>query len=1146
MNKQPSFVHLSLHSEYSIVDGLVRIDALGQAVQAGKMAAVALTDHCNLFATIKFYQKMLSQGIKPIIGCDVFIQTQMKSNCLRLLVQNNQGHKNLIELVSRAYKENQVGGIPLIKPSWLQRDACEGLIALSGGLEGELAHHVLTNEKKAWQALIKEIEICFPERFYLEVSRLGQAQETLYLERILDIAYEENLPLVATNQVRFLTAADFEAHEARVCINQGDLLSNPQRVQSYSDQQYLRSATEMATLFADLPEALVNTVEIAKRCSLSLTLGTYYLPRFNVTETLSEGDQLAQAAEGGLKTRLILIDSEAQTAYWQRLKEELKVINEMGFPGYFLIVADFIQWAKNNDIPVGPGRGSGAGSLVAYALGITDIDPLKYDLLFERFLNPERVSMPDFDIDFCMEGRDRVIEYVAQRYGRSCVAQIITYGTMAAKAVVRDVGRVLAYPYGFVDKLAKLIPFELGITLEKALDQEEALIERYGNEEEVREIIDLAKKLEGLTRNAGKHAGGVVIAPTALTDFVALYYEENSEVPVTQFDKDDIETVGLIKFDFLGLRTLTIIHSALAMINQKQVKKNQSSVDIATIPLDDVATFNLLKACNTTAVFQLESRGMKDLIHRLQPDCFEEIVALVALFRPGPLQSGMVDDFINRKHGYEPVEYLHPNLESILCSTYGVILYQEQVMQIAQLLAGYSLGGADLLRRAMGKKKPEAMAKQREIFLSGARERGIEKKLAVLIFDLMEKFAGYGFNKSHSVAYALIAYQTAWLKTHYPAEFMAAVLSSDMDNTDKVVTFINECKAMGVTVKPPDINLSCYQFIPHSDTTIHYGLGAIKGVGEGAVAAIIKERETGGKFTDLFEFCHRVDLKKLNRRTLEALVRSGALDGLGDHRASLFFHLEKAVHNAEQVARNHTLGQHDLFSEETQQNSLTIQYEPVKSWHQQQLLLGEKETLGCYFSGHPIHRYVDELKALDIYKVSELTGENTTAIKIAGFITSIRSTVTKRGDRMAFLTIEDDHQNLSVTVFSEAYQTSRDLLHKHQLVVIEGIVEKDEQREEYSMVANSLYDIEKLRNSQAKAINLYCNPDTLNIKLQEELGKILTVYQGGECPIQIVYQHAKGEGELQLGKEWWVFPKDEVLDSLIELLGENQVRVIYS
>lgn len=891
------FIHLKVHSEYSIVDSVIRVDQLLQRIVDLKMPAVALTDEVNLFALIKFYRAALNKGVKPIIGAELILAEGEELFRFSVLCKNQIGFRHLIQLLSRAYVEGRQREQALIRWEWLM-EAKEGLIVLSGGRQGDIGQALLQNRNVlAEERLVRWLKY-FPDRFYLELQRTQRDQEEEYIHSAVTLALAYDVPVVATNDVRFLHQEDFEAHEARVCIQQGYLLDDPSRPRGYSNQQYLKSTEEMKILFSDIPEALENTLEIAKRCNVQVSLDEVFLPKFPVPDNRTEEDFFHEQAKRGLEERLG--KSKIKNIYEERLEREIDVIIKMGFSGYFLIVADFIAWAKKSDIPVGPGRGSGAGSLVAYSLGITELDPLEHELLFERFLNLERVSMPDFDIDFCMEGRDRVIDYVAECYGHDAVAQIITYGTMAARAVLRDVGRVLGLPYGYVDKIAKLVPFELGMTLKKAMDQEGILAKCYAEDDEIKNLIDLAMKLEGLARNAGKHAGGVVIAPTKLTDFVPLYSEPNNDHLVTQFDKDDVEAVGLVKFDFLGLRTLTIIKWAVQSVNAKRKAQNEPLLDISTIPLDDKKTYELLKSCATTAVFQLESRGMKDLIRRLQPDNFSDIMALVALFRPGPLQSGMVDTFIACKHGEQSVHYLHPDLEPVLRSTYGVILYQEQVMQIAQVLAGYSLGAADVLRHAMGKKKPEEMAKQREVFIKGSTSRGLKADLASQIFDLMEKFSGYGFNKSHSAAYALIAYQTAWLKALYPAEFMAAVLSSDMDNTDKVVSFINECRDMGLELLPPSINRGQYPFTVNVNGQIEYGLGAIKGVGEAAVLHIVACREEEGEFKGLFDFCHRVDLRKVNRRVLEPLIKSGSMDVFGGSRASLIKSLDKALQSAEQ------------------------------------------------------------------------------------------------------------------------------------------------------------------------------------------------------------------------------------------------------
>ena len=846
---QPAFVHLRVHTEFSLVDGIVKIKPLVKRMTELAMPAIAITDHANLFSLVKFYKAAQGSGIKPIAGADVLIlnpDDPASPYYLTLLVNNYKGYITLTELISKAYQEGQHQGVPLLKYEWIEANH-DGLIALSGALQGDIGKALLAENSAEATRLAKYWGHLFPDRFYLELQRIGRPDEERYIASAIDLALATDLPVVATNNVRFIHQKDFAAHEVRVCINQGRVLDDTRRPKDYTDQQYLRSTEEMLTLFADIPEALENTVHIAQRCNLKLTLGKNFLPDFPVPEGMTLGELMATESEKGLEERLLQYPAvgkgsaqDNRQVYFDRLAIELKVITEMGFPGYFMIVADFIQWAKNEHIPVGPGRGSGAGSLVAYALKITDLDPIEFDLLFERFLNPERVSMPDFDIDFCMDRRDEVIDYVARHYGRDHVAQIITYGSMAAKAVIRDVGRVLGFAYGFVDRLAKLIPFEIGMTLNKALQDSPDLKQLYDTEEEVKALIDMALSLEGTVRNAGKHAGGVVISPTKLTDFTPLYCEEGGGNLVTQFDKDDVEAVGLVKFDFLGLRTLTMIDWALQAINQRKRQSGGTLVDITTIPRDDLASYILLKNGQTTAVFQLESRGMKELIKKLKPDCFDDIIALVALFRPGPLESGMVDDYINVKHGAK-AEYAHPLLEPILKPTNGVILYQEQVMQIARELALYTLGGADMLRRAMGKKKPEEMAKEREKFTSGAIANQIDESIATYVFDLMEKFAGYGFNKSHSAAYALVAYQTAWLNTHYPAAFMAAVLSSDMDNTDKVVILIEECRQMKLVILPPTINVSTYRFTANDDDHIVYGLGAIKGVGQAAIEDMLRQ-----------------------------------------------------------------------------------------------------------------------------------------------------------------------------------------------------------------------------------------------------------------------------------------------------------------
>ncbi len=1146
---EPKFVHLRLHTEFSLSDGLLQIPGLMEKTAACGMPALAITDLGNLYATVKFYQGAMAAGIKPIIGVDVRIFNEDKAEApfrLTLLCQTNQGYQNLLKLVSRSCLEGQnTNDSPTLYKAWLE-SLTDGLIALSGAQYGDIGQALLARDKKKAEACLEYWQALFPDRFYLEISRVGKQEEKTYIPAAAAFAEQFHIPIVATNDVHFLERDDFEAHEARVCIHEGMILNDGQRPRYYTEQQHFRTTEEMQTLFADIPEALANTVEIAKRCNVTFKLGINLMPHFHVPEGDTTESFLNKVSLEGLHDRLLTIldkqdekYAEKLAAYEDRLNIELGIINKMGFAGYFLIVADFTRWSKENGIPVGPGRGSGPGSLVAYSLKITDLDPLALDLLFERFLNPERVSMPDFDIDFCMEGRDRVIEYVMNRHGHDSVSQIITYGTMAAKAVVRDVGRVLALGYGFVDKIAKLIPFELGITLEKAMEMEPLLRERYQQEDEVRTLIDLALKLEGTTRNVGKHAGGIVIAPGKLTDFVPLYCEPNESAhPVTQFDKDDVEAVGLVKFDFLGLKTLTVIDRALRIINATHEEK----VDIGFIPLDDPATFELLKQCKSTAVFQLESHGMRDLIKRLQPDCFEDMIALVALFRPGPLQSGMVDDFINRKHGRSRVIYPHPDLEPALSPTYGVIVYQEQVMQIAQVLANYTLGAADILRRAMGKKKPEEMAKQREIFCKGAAARGVKEETATAIFDLMEKFAGYGFNKSHSAAYALIAYQTAWLKTHYPAEFMAAVLSSDMDRTDKIILFLDECKMFKIKVTPANVNQSDYYFKVMDKHHIMYGLGAIKGMGEAAIENIMEVRKKDGPYTDLFDFCQRVDMRKVNRRALEALIKSGAFDELGKHRATLMASLPNALQQAEQSQKNTAFGQHDLLAMHAV--GAAPEFIEVAPWDDATQLLGEKETLGFYLTGHPLNRYFKEIASFTTDKIGALHPADHTNVTAAGIINNIRVRQTKRGDRIAIFSLDDGTGQIEVICFSEAFNRYRSLINDDHIVVLSGELSMDDFSNKPRISAREVMTLDESREKFAKYLQINIHGEKpFNM---DQLKKILSSHLGGGCPVILNYLQNDAQARIKLGSKWMVKPSENLMGAIHQELSLDGFELIYS
>ncbi|WP_291521335.1 DNA polymerase III subunit alpha [Acidithiobacillus sp.] len=1039
----PQFVHLHVHSEYSLEDGIIPVKALARRCAERGMPAVAITDHGNLFALVKFYNAARGQGVKPVIGSEIWVHDAAEPEQptgLILLCMNKTGYGNLSRLLSRAYLEGGRHGRPQIDAAWLE-GASDGLIALSAAGQGEIGRALQRNPQQA-EGRAQHYAQLFPKRFYLEVQRNGEAGQEALVQATVALAEKLELPLVATNNAHFLDAADFAAFDARQCISAGFTLDDPRRPRRFTPEHRLPDPEEMWERFADLPEACDNTVEIARRCNMELVLGHYALPDYPIPAGQSVDEYLHDAAQKGLQERLqeLRISGDATLPYHERLLREVGVIQQMGFPGYFLIVADFIQWAKNNGVPVGPGRGSGAGSLVAYALRITDLDPIGNGLLFERFLNPERVSMPDFDVDFCMDQRDRVIQYVADKYGRDRVGQIITFGTMKARAVVRDVGRVLGLPYGFVDQLAKLVPGDLGMTLAKALEESEELRRRQTEEDDVRDLLDIALRLEGLPRHASTHAGGVVISPEPLADRLPLF-NDGSEGGgnVTQLDKDDVEKMGLVKFDFLGLRTLTIIDMAVKLINADAVAAGRAPLNIQQLPLDDTATFALLKSTETAAVFQLESSGMRDLVRRLQPDTFEDIVALVALFRPGPLQSGMVDDFIARKHGKAPVTFLHPDLAPILDETYGVIVYQEQVMQSAQVLAGYSLGGADLLRRAMGKKKPEEMAKQRSIFLEGAHKNGLAADQAGAIFDLMEKFAEYGFNKSHSAAYALVSYQTAYLKAHYPQFFMAAVLSADMDHTDKVVAMIAECARMGLQIAPPSVQRSVLEFRPEGDSDIRFGLGAIKGLGRAAIQAILDARREGS-FLSLFDLLCRVDSQKINRRALEALIRAGAMDDWSVSRASLIASVDSCIEAAAQFQSSQASLQESLFSG---QEALPVAPPLLAAevWSITETLRQERETLGFYLSGHPMDSLRDDLAALGAVPLGDM--RNGTTVLVAGLVVARRSTRTKRGDRIYFLTLDDGHGRLEVVVFAEVWAQAGKVGEGEEPVLVLGEVGED-------------------------------------------------------------------------------------------------------
>lgn len=1173
----PAYVPLHVHSEYSLSDSILRLDELGKFARDQGLEAIALSDRNTLYGALKFYRKMRALGIKPVLGCDLSVRDkQGKISQLLLFAQNADGFRHLCELLSFAYTHDQNNGEIATNIDRFTRARCDGILALSGGLEGSIAKAIANGDFTLAQAEAESWHDKFPGRFYLQVSRCGKSDEEALIAACAQIGAALHLPTVATNMACFLRADDYQVHEVRVCISNGYVMDDSKRPRSYTPKQHLRSVADMEATFADAGILLENTAIVAQRCNLVLDLNRYHLPDFPVPEHVDIKNYLIEKARTGLEIRIEALypdpalRDQKMAEYRQRLEDELTVINQMGFPGYFLIVADFIQWAKDNEVPVGPGRGSGAGSLVAFALQITDLDPLAYDLLFERFLNPERVSMPDFDIDFCMEKRDRVIQYVAAKYGNDRVAQIATHGTMAAKAVVRDVGRVLGMPYPVVDRISRMVPTALGVTLPDALGRSDKakekaeffsadLLEHYEQDEETRHLLDIALQLEGLARNVGRHAGGVVIAPTRLTDFSALYCEQAGGALVAQFDKDDIEAAGLVKFDFLGLRTLTVIDWTVANINRRRQREGKAAdFRISRIALDDPETFRLLKSCRTTAIFQLESVGMKNLIRKLQPDTFEDIIALVALFRPGPLQSGMVDDFINRKHGRAAVQYPHPTLEPILKTTYGVIVYQEQVMQAAQVLANYSLGEADLLRRAMGKKKAEVMVEQRAIFVQRAVAGGVAENVATAIFELIAKFAEYGFNKSHSAAYALLSYQTAWLKTHYPAEFMAAVLTSDMDRTEKVVQHIEECATLGVTIHPPSINDSDYAFSVAESGGVIFGLGAIKGVGQGVIEVITAERDANGAFLSLLDLCRRMDLKALKRKTLEILICAGAFDVIDANRGGLFEALPQALKLAEQYQQNQKNNQADMFGLFGEDSSMqTLQVAPGDAWETGKQLGFEKQALGLYLSDHPVNAVARELRAICATSLAELEVKisgwaqpkrrnETHSIILGGLIAEVRRVVSKKGAPMAFVLLDDCSGRVEVSVFGERLEHYREQLCIDQVVVVKAKAEYAFYQQQWRLTAEELLPFDQARYMFAKAMKITTTMERFDAQAIADI-QLMRLQQdetaGVVIDLSLSSPSAAVAGRLRLDRRYRLDP--EALERIKTRFGEDSVTLVY-
>lgn len=1150
----PKFVHLRIHSEYSIVDGLVRIDDVIKAAAKDMQPAMAITDLANLFAMVKFYKAARGKGIKPIAGCDAWITNETdreKPSRLMLLVKNRKGYLQLCELLAQAWLTNQYKGRAEIRFEWLQKlheqGEGDGLIALSGAHFGDVGVAIDNGNLALAEEHARRWESIFPEHFYIEIQRAGQANMENHVRHAVALAKKLRLPVVATHPVQFLSKDDYMAHEARVCISEGDMLANGKRVRRFNDQQCFKTQAEMQALFADMPAVLQNSVEIAKRCNLTLELGKPKLPDFPTPDGMDINEFLVHEAKRGLEFRLQhLFPNEEKrekerARYEARLKFETDTIIKMGFPGYFLIVADFIQWAKNNGVPVGPGRGSGAGSLVAYSLLITDLDPLQYNLLFERFLNPERVSMPDFDIDFCQEGRDRVIQYVKDRYGKEAVSQIATFGTMAAKGAIRDVGRVLDFGYMFCDGVSKLIPFKPGkqVTIAEAIIEEPLLAERQENEEEVKTLLDLAQQVEGITRNIGMHAGGVLIAPGKLTDFCPLYTQGGDSGVVSQYDKDDVEAVGLVKFDFLGLTTLTILDRAVRYI--KMLDPSMAEFDLAKLPLDDRASYELLTKAKTVAVFQLESRGMQGMLKDARPDRFEDIIALVALYRPGPMD--LIPDFCKRKHG-EKFDYPDPRTEGILSETYGIMVYQEQVMQMAQVVGGYSLGGADLLRRAMGKKKAEEMAEHRQIFRDGAAKDGLPQEKADEIFDLMEKFAGYGFNKSHAAAYALLSYHTAYLKAHHPAAFMAANMSLAMDDTDKVKILVEDamdiCK---LKMLPPDINQSDYRFMPVGEpgkkaTQIRYGMGAVKGSGQNAIENIMAVRAADGPFKDLFDFCKRVDKRQVNRRTIESLIRAGAMDCLGKDRAVLLATVSLAIEAADQAEA--AANQVSLFGDDDDLIP-PPEYIEVPAWTDKKRLTEEKLALGFYLSGHLFDSYAPEVRQFIKTTLAKVEPSRDLRL-ICGIITGVRTQMTQRG-KLLIVTLDDSTAVVEVTVYSEIMEEFKSLFKEDEFLAVLGKVSEDRFSGGLRISAEKVMDIGRARVQFSQGLRLTLQASTDTKKLQELLKPHLNA---DGCPVLISYQNAEASAELYLSDQWRVNPDDHLRLSLGEWLSPKNVTIEYA
>lgn len=1134
-NYHGNFVHLHVHTEYSLLDGASRIEQLVLRAKELGMPAIAITDHGSMYGVIDFYKHAKKHGINPVIGCEVYVapRSRFEKNAVEgesyyhlvLLAENNTGYKNLVEIVSRGYTEGFYYK-PRIDRELLRQHS-EGLICLSACIAGEIPAYFLKGDQAGAESLAAEYkEIFGPDNFFLELQDHGIPEQKKVNVFLTELARKLDIGLVATNDLHYINKDDSEFHDVLLCIQMGKTVDDQSRMKFPSNEFYLKSTQEMDKLFGGYDGALANTVKIAERCNVEFEFGKLHLPEFPMPDGLSADEYLRRLCEEKLSYRFREVTAEVK----ERLDFELSVIGKMDYASYFLIVWDFINYARQNEIPVGPGRGSAAGSIVAYLLGITNIDPLKYGLLFERFLNPERVTMPDIDIDFCYVKRAKVIDYVAERYGADHVAQIITFGTMAAKAAIRDVGRALNMSYGEVDRIAKLIPNELGITLDKALKNNQELSQAYQNEAGVRKLVDLARAVEGLPRHASTHAAGLVISKAPLTAYVPVQNSAEG-FATTQYDKDRVEEIGLLKMDLLGLRTLTVIGDALELIHSNRGIK----LDIEAIPLRDDKVAGMLAAGDTAGVFQMESSGMTSLVKELKPEGFADLIPLVALYRPGPLGSGMVADFINGRHGRKKVTYLHPLLEPILQETFGVILYQEQVMQIASVMAGFTLGQADLLRRAMGKKKHSVLDAQRDNFLRGAQERSIDAGLAAEIFDLMAHFADYGFNKSHSAAYALVAYQTAYLKAHYPQEFMAALLSSVMGTNEKVGFYIEECRRMGIAVLPPDIDVSKAAFSVDGES-IRFGLAAVKNVGENAIHHLIDARNGHEKFKSLIDFCTRVDMRVVNKRVIESLIKCGAFDSLGARRSQLLAVLERSVDAAASRQRDKASGQIGLFGEETMNSADEIILPDIEEIPQEQILALEKEMTGFYITGHPLDQYRDKMSSytpVDQLAAGELTEGK--LLRIAGLISSSKRIVTKRGETMCFLDIEDFTNRIEVVVFPRIFDKTHNLLIPDRPVVVLGRLNIGD--DSVKMIAEDIVSIDECRPEVR--LRVYKAQETGEVF--DSLKKIFTLHHGEA----VVYLHlVNSRRVIKTEEKFWINPGHEVIEQLENILGKGAVQVV--